>query len=250
MNLAQKTLCIAVFAILSTNTSFAKKPNFIHNKAYIVGGATVTEKILNVPHNWEYNRIENPYRYWWCGHAALKSVIQAFGYTKTLAELDRAFEHVDTKFEKKKSIYVSPNEACSKGRCAYTDIFADTLKWYRDEKHGIYLNTYTTRYNKDQFFNAVKSAIDNKKLVIVESKKYYRYDKKSWDNVGHYMVIIGYSTARFPYNNIEVDSSRAVYIRDPIKEYSGGTSDNKFSLDAFWDNVNKYGLAKTVIIWE
>lgn len=140
-------LAIAVIiAILFPSISFANSPTYIRNEK--------NKKVIYAPHVFEFSS-ENKDKYGWCGHAALKSAMSAFGVNKSLTEIHETLQKIDP--DGKKYGYTKYNAECGirdgKGFCAEISLLRDGA-----QKFGLNV-TRSNAYNQNQLFQGVKQAI-------------------------------------------------------------------------------------------
>lgn len=251
MQLKKTSLIIGLLFISLNNTSLAKKPDYVYDNITNGSQTKVIGKVLNVPHNYEYANDNSKNRYYWCSHTALKSGIEAFGYTKTLTQIHNDFLNVDKNVTRNYQY----KENCPKynGKwCGYTNLLRDTINYWRNdrnEKINLKAERLNFNNNKERFWQTIKDSINNRKVLIITSEKYH--NGSSWANIGHYMVINGYTTSYSKSTNLEIENLRLVTLRDPLSPKSGGNLDKSFSLDELWNNAKDVNNnIPTIIIYE
>ncbi len=163
----------------------------------IAQAAPVTRWLTGVmPHYYEFNTLENPNHYGWCGHTALKIAMQyVSGQNKTLNQIHNIF-YLNS------AAYRANRVSSGFQWCA---ALQDLMWAARLSQNGGYgrtaivasTPTISTAIN---FFTQVKDAINNNWPVIVSSDWGY-------GAVGHFWVVCGYT-------DFGTLTNSAFYLRD------------------------------------
>ncbi len=188
-----------------------------------------------VPHFYEFDTRwgENPNRYYWCGHAALKTVLKyRTGVTYGLTNIHNTLLANN---QSSTGLYFKKN--CPNSKKEYCAVLEDMV-YASNNNYGLYARTHLVSKNigdlqaKREVFKIIKNAIKQKKLLIA----FARTDMKtnSW---GHAWVITGYNTdgVSDPYND---PSDTYLFFRDVVQ--SGPTypeMDDWYTLDQFYRSL-------------
>lgn len=170
-----------------------------------------------VPHYYEFEISENPNRYWWCGHAALKCAAKfKSGTLKTLDSIHDTF---------KKN---SPNGYAKNPRGNWSAKLQDlywAAKLSQNGGYGRGDSVVRSVYNSGQFLQKIKDGVDNNFPSIIASK--WRVP------VGHFYVIVGYLDNGTPDNSY-------VYVRDVLEPNPlWSWYDHKVKVQDLWNDSHE-----------
>ena len=215
---------VILMGIIVSGLSGATSYNVSNTSGSIKG------KLIFTPHYYEYNENENPDKYYWCAHGALKMALKAQGLYKSLDDIHEDFKVAN----KGLGVYNEKiTNICHTGYCGSPIIIKKTVNKYNKDILGVSYKRDTVVGHKD-FLNTVKSNIDKGKVVISLSDKYFKIDSKDnytgkLGNVGHYFDIIGY---------INYNDKTYLLLRDTYKEKGGKYWDKIVNSEYFWNNAS------------
>jgi hypothetical protein len=180
-------------------------------------------KAIDAPHDYEFDSHENPKKYYWCGHTALKIALEANSVYKKLKEIHNDFYDIDHN-ENRWMQYTYDN--CRGHWCAFPKLVEYSINRYRvEEGINIYYNRYSYS-DKNKAFEFIKRQINQKHLVIIFSDKFYSYKNKKWYKTGHFFVVNGYNTK---------GRNKWLYVRDPDNnDPDYWFADKAFKFDDIW----------------
>lgn len=157
----------------------------------------------HVPFYSEWDNNENPNGYWWCGHAALKSVCKKHGKFKTLQQIHQAFIDNSPKG-------YATNTYCTNNNLSWCssiydlEMCAQSPKWY-NYKYGSSSVDRPSPQTMASWYQRLKDGVDYDRPAIVCSN--YGY------NVAHFYPVIGY--IEYTNSNGTIDYNRSyVFLRD------------------------------------
>lgn len=141
-----------------------------------------------VPHYAEFDATENPNRYFWCGHAALKSVGKYIaGTLKTLGSLHSTFKANSPRGYATNTYCLTDNDWCA----SLQDLYWAALY----SKNGGYGRSNTvlrsiqrgtgTSLNYDAFYTQIKGGVNANYPGIIASSWWY-------GDAGHFFIVTGY----------------------------------------------------------
>lgn len=167
-----------------------------------------------VPHYYEFDSVENPSGYYWCAHAALKTV---YAYKKNSAlTLSGIHQNLVNK-------YGSNYSTCGNLKCASEDQLLGITLQYLSAPNSV------MRYpsSLDDFFTKIKAGISAGFPAIVGS--YIDYP-----TAGHYYTIVGYTDTGSA-------STSTLYVRNTAQKASGGTQyDQTKNVQSFYKSWRTY----------
>lgn len=171
--------------VLSIRSSFSKAPKW---------------RFINVPHYSQNNSKENPNRYYWCGHTALKCVLSYHGKTVSLLDMHEKF--------KKNSPGGYAKDRNKDG--SFVSSMWD-LETAAKLNYGFPNSDSESVYSISKFYQRLKDGVNYKKPMIIASTYKYSY--------GHFYPVVGYKEVIKPNGSIDYDNSefmlRDVYFSKP-----------------------------------
>lgn len=180
-----------------------------------------------VPHYSEFDPAENPNYYYWCGHAALKSVGQYItGSIKSLSAIHNTFYWNSATYRADQNCLTPGNHWCAK---------LQDLVWAAQlGQNGGYNrpnSVYRTVNNINDFFIKIKDGVNLSYPPIVPSMAVY-------GNAGHFWIIVG-------YNDIGSPGMSTLYLRDVAMSGVPSFSyyDRTIDVQSFYNGALFNGLA-------